>query len=195
MSNPYESPYYEPEKVADPSRTLPQPQQPGLVGQVRIVAVLMIVQGVLELITGAFLIVMSFLAGTVMKDVFANNPNIPPEGKGPSPEVMSNILFGTYAIMGISGLLLGVLHVFAGYRNFDFRGRALGIVGATAGLAAAVTCYCLPTGLALCIYGLIVYLNQSVEMAFRTRSEGYPSEAILVTFSRYHFEQSGRSAT
>jgi hypothetical protein len=186
MTNPYSSPTGEPGTPFDGSQGLPQPQAPGLVGQVRILAILMIIQGVLELIMGVFLLFMSVMAMTVMKDAFADMPR---SGDGPGPEVMSKFLFATYATMGGAGLLLGVLHTYAGYLNFDFRSRTMGIVGAAGGLVSALTCYCLPTGLALCIYGLIVLLNGPVGMAFDMRRAGYSTDAILATFSRYHYEQ------
>lgn len=195
MSNPYESPF---EVTAAPfatSRPLPPPQAPGLVGQVRIVAILMIVQGVLELLMGCFLVGMSIMAVTVMKDAFANNPGMPPPGQGPSPEVMGNIVFGTYLAMGLGAFVLGLLHCYAGYQNFNFRGRVLGIVASLAGLGAVFTCYCLPTGIALCIYGLIVHCNPSVAAAFQMQAEGYSGDAILATFSRYYYEQSQKTGS
>jgi hypothetical protein len=195
MSNPYESP---PEVISSPSavsRPLPPPQPPGLVGHIRIVAILMIVQGVLELLMGFFLIGMSFMAVTVMKDMFANNPAMPPPGQGPSPEVMGNVLFGTYLSMGIAAFLLGLLHCYAGYQNFNFRGRMLGLIGSLGGLGAIITCYCLPTGIALCVYGLIVHFNASVAAAFQMQAEGFSADAILATFSRYHYEQSRQTVS
>jgi hypothetical protein len=183
------NPYQVPDEALTPppsmeNPALPPPQPPGLVNQVRILAILMIVQGVLEVLMGLFLTGMSVVAVTLMKGAFAKNPNMPPGG--PSAEVMSGILFGIYLLMGIGGLAVGLLHCVAGYKNFHFRGRTLGIIASIGGVASIITMYCFPTGVALCVYGLIVHLNGSVIRAFQMREAGFSSEEVLMAFSRYH---------
>ena len=84
----------------------------------------------------------------------------------------------------MAALAAAVLHVVAGLRNWRFRGRILGIVALAAGMVTVLTCYCLPTAMALGIYGLIVYLNGEVSDAFRMAEAGQSADQIFATFRR-----------
>lgn len=188
MSNPYEAPN---DAVPTTSGTLelPPPQEPGMVGQVRIVSILMMVQGGLDLLAGLGLIGMGVFMGVAMRQGILENPQMQ-QGNGPSPEVMADVISWVYAGLGVVLLIIGTLTAYAGYRNWKFKGRTLGIVAFVAGLGTIFTCYCAPTSLALCIYGMIVYLNAPVATAFRMGEEGFSGDEITMTFSRVRFEQS-----
>jgi hypothetical protein len=178
MSNPYASP----ESMPGPNdsgsdrtqgRTL---GDVGMVRQVVVVAILMIVQGSLEVVVGIFLLVMA----AVMPGVLMNQPGaFGGQGPGaPDAKTIATIATAMYAGMGAVALAVGALKIFAGIRNLKYRGRILGIVALVSGVASMLTCYCLPTGLALLIYGLIVHLNADVARAFQLGQEGYTPDQI-----------------
>jgi hypothetical protein len=109
---------------------------------------------------------------------------MPPEN-GPPTEVFFWTMTVTYGVMAAAAVIVAVLHITAGVRNYRFRGRVLGIVALVGGAAGTLlTCYCIPTGFALGIYGLIVYLNRSVSEAFRMGESGRASSDIFTTFQR-----------
>jgi hypothetical protein len=124
----------------------------GMVGHVRVVAVLLIVQGVFEILFAFFFL--AFLAATMLI---------------PDPDLASlrpvSVLM---AVVSVPALACGVLRMVAGYFNFRFRRRGLGLVGLGAGLVTVMTFYCAATSIALAVYGLIVYLNEAVVAAFET---------------------------
>ena len=126
--------------------------------------------------------------GFAMREGLMDNPQFQ-QGNGPPPEVMINMMSWGYGGVGVVVGIIGVLSILAGYRNWKFKGRTLGIVSLVAGLGTILSCYCLPTSLALCIYGLIVYLNGPVAAAFRMGEEGYSGDEITMTFSRLRFGQ------
>ena len=188
MSNPYETPMGGmPTYSADGS--LPPPQEPGLVGQVRIVSILMMVQGSLDLLVGLGLVGMGIFMGIFMRDVMIHDPQFQ-QGNGATPEFMANMVGGIYGGLGAVIAVLGAMNIFAGYRNWKFKSRVMGIVSLVAGLGTIFTCYCAPTSLALCIYGLIVYLNSPVAAAFRMGEEGYSGDEIIMAFSPIRYGQS-----
>ena len=188
MSNPYEAPSGD---ISTTSGTgpLPPPHEPGLVGQVRIVSILMMVQGSLDLLVGLGLIGMGVFMGIAMREAIMENPQFQ-QGNGPSPDFMVNMMSGIYGGLGVVVGIIGALNIFAGYRNWKFKGRTLGALSLVAGLGTVLTCYCAPTSLALCIYGLIVYLNAPVAAAFRMGEEGYSGDEITMTFSPVRYGQS-----
>jgi hypothetical protein len=69
-------------------------------------------------------------------------------------------------LAGLAASLVGLARLAAGLLNMFLRGRVLGMATVVAGLASSITCCCLPTSLALCCYGLIVYSNADVRRAF-----------------------------
>ena len=143
---------------------------------------MMIVQGALETLAGVGLIVMAaVMPQLIMAEGMRGMPQQPPEG--PQPEQFFWIFTAMYGGMGLAGLIAGVLHIVAGVRNYRFRGRTFGIVAASAGLIAVATCYCLPTAIAVAVYGLIVLLNTEVSDAFAMGEAGYPASDILAHFS------------
>ena len=140
----------------------------GLVGHVPIVAVLLIVQGALESCLGLF-----FLAFAALSLV------LPAEALGGmDPRGMAILML----IVGVPGVVCGPLRIAAGLCNWSYRRRKLGITALGVGLAAIVTGYCAPTAIALAIYGLIVYVNESVVAAFELGTRGRSKAEIQATF-------------
>jgi hypothetical protein len=167
--------------------TLPPAQEPGLVGHVRVVAILMMVQGTLEILMGFFWVTMAALFPT-LTSMMEGQQNQPPP-----PEEALWFIIVLYGGIGVVHLVVGILHAYAGYHNYSFKRRTLGIVALSSGVGTLFGCYCLPTAVALSVYGLIVYLNGPVGRAFTMGDEGYPGDAILVTFSRYRSALSNSS--
>jgi hypothetical protein len=178
MENPYQSPQ-EPSTPFGSGSPMDANRRPrGLVNHVRAIAILMIVQGGLEAFAA---IVFGFFA-VAIGPLMSHQEMQQPPGAAP-PEQFVWIMTGTYGVMATAALLVAILHITAGVRNCRFRGKVLGIVALSAGAAGTLlTCYCIPTGFALAIYGLIVYLNRSVSEAFRMGESGCSSSEIFNTF-------------
>ena len=142
---------------------------------VRVVAILMIVQGVLEFVASLGLAAMAvFMWQAVSQCHDAKTPGRQPSGCS----------LWSMAALRLPHWRLPCLHVVAGLRNWRFRGRTLGIVALAAGMVTVFTCYCLPTAMALGVYGLIVYLNGEVSDAFRMAEAGQSVDQIFATFRR-----------
>ncbi|MEX2118202.1 MAG: hypothetical protein WD847_01225 [Pirellulales bacterium] len=163
--NPYQSPAYPYRDTAYPSEE-GQPFAPqGLATHVPAVAILMMVQGAVEIVVSLFF----FLMVGVLPVAFAAMPAGAPGGgaqPGPPPAAFGRTLATVYAVMGLAAVLGGVLKVVGGWRNFRYRGRVLGIVALSSALASMLTCYCAPTAIALFVYGLIVHLSPETAVAF-----------------------------
>ncbi len=141
--------------------------------QIKVVAILMMIEGVLEGLMGIFLCVM----GPVMMELLKSTPT-PPHGAGaPPPELFGAI----YIAMGIPTLLAGIIKVVAGIRNVSFKSRTLGFIGLGSGLLSFASCYCIPTALGVGIYGLIVYINEKSAQAFQMGDSGMPGDQIVAT--------------
>lgn len=161
MENPYQSPQsIGAEAVASAGG--------GLARHVAVVAILLMVQGGLEILMGGFYV---FLG--VMTAVYAQQEGVRP----------GLAIGGVYGVMGAASLGSGILHAVAGWRNYFFRTRWLGIVALVAGLGALFTCYCFPTSVALMIYGLIVYLNAQSARAFEWGQQGMSREQIVLALT------------
>jgi hypothetical protein len=178
MDNPYQSPQ-EPSTPFGPGAPVNSPYRPrGLVSHVRVVAILMLVQGGFELLAalgiGAMAIVVPRLMDMHMQQQAPNAPQMPVD--------LSLILTVEYIVMASAAFIAAVLNIWAGLENYRFRRRPLGFVALAGGLVSLFTCYCFPTGLLLTIYGLIVYLNGSVSEAFRMGDAGSPPNDIFNTF-------------
>jgi hypothetical protein len=139
----------------------------GLIGHVPIIAALLIVQGGLELLFALFCY--AFIALVYW---------------GPEKELSG--MHGVavlFAFVSVPSLVSGVLRIVAGCFNVRYRRRGLGMTALCLGLATMVTGYCAPTSIALAVYGLIVYVNESVTAAFamgdRGRSVGEIRGAFL----------------
>ncbi len=153
-ANPYQSPEYEeqPQKQPDP-QAFPGP---GKVSQVRLICILMILQGIFELLVSILFLMLAVLFPNVM-----------------------------FVVLGTPALVAGGLHVFAGIVNYRFRNRAAGGIALIAGVGSATTCICMPTTFALTLYGATVYFDRSVIKAFEMGDDGNTAERILAAFQPF----------
>jgi hypothetical protein len=84
--------------------------------------------------------------------------------------------FGLFFLLAVSVTLTacGILKIIAGFCNQRLRGRGLGYAALiSALLPPAVNCWCAPTGLAIMLYGLVVYSRPDVRAAF-ARAQAAP---------------------
>ncbi len=149
-----------------------------MVRQVPVVAVLSIVQGALECLAGVFYAAM----GPMMRTILENVARQQPEARTELPTGFAAGMTAFYVAGGLVVLAVGVLRIVAGIRGLSYRGRVLGIVSLAAGLLSVLTCYCLPTSLALAVYGLIVYLNADVARAFEMGEQGASKAEVQAAF-------------
>ena len=180
MSNPYQSPTHAAPQGRKEPGPLPPPQEPGLAGHIRAVAVLMLLQGFFEVAFGAILTVMAFVFPAGMA-AMAADPQVQAEG-GPDPQVAARMIMTIYLVMGLAGMIPGLVHLAAGFRNVQYRGRTFGIAALALGLGTMPIFICLPTAVILGVYGLVVYLQPSSVKAFEMGEQGYSAEAIYATF-------------
>ena len=124
------------------------------VRQVQVLATAQIVEGSLELMGGL---------------IFGLSPG----GTG------SAELWIAMSLAGLAVALIGLLRIVAGVLTFSFRGRAFGMATLAVGLLSGLTCCCLPTSLALCVYGFVVYMSADVQRAFAQRAAGASVEDVL----------------
>src|SRR5262245_523225 len=99
-----------------------------MANQVPVVAILMIVQGALELIMGAFYVVAALFVRSwfgMMGEAAAKNPGFQ-QGPPGDLQTMSTMVLVVYLAMGAAGLVAGLLHLVAGIRNVRYRGRTFG---------------------------------------------------------------------
>ena len=141
------------------------------VRQVRVVAILLLVEAGLELLAG--LGCLAFGGAVWLIDNFPG-----PSGELEDDKLAIQIMGGVYLGIGVMLLALSALHMFAGYRNLIYRGRTLGIVALASCVLLLPTCYCSVTSLGLMIYGLIIYLQPDVGRAFALVKEGQSVEAM-----------------
>ena len=139
----------------------------GLVGHVPIVASLLLIQGILELLFG-------MLGFGVLLLVML----------GPQKELEGLRGLG-YLMAGAGGVatIAGLLRLVAGLFNLRYRRRGLGLIALGAGLLTLLTGYCAPTAIALAIYGLIVYVNEPVMIAFQLGDSGRSTAEIQRSFA------------
>jgi len=134
----------------------------GLIGHVPIIALLLIAQGILELLFCTlgfgFLSLVYFVPQKELETF---------RGLG--------ILL---AAISAPTLISGLLRIAAGIFNFRYRRRGLGITALLFGLVTMMTAYCAPTAIALAVYGLVVYFNEPVMMAFRMGDSGRPISEV-----------------
>jgi hypothetical protein len=153
----------------------------GLGSHIRIVAILMMIQGGLELMMAVLLLIMGGMMPGVFGAMGAGAP-AGPRQPPPPPVNMGWVLGGIYLGLGVVLLVGAVLKLVAGWRNFYFRGRVMGFVALSSGLVTLLTCYCFPTALALFIYGLIVYLNGQSTRWFALGARGAVVDEIVTTW-------------
>lgn len=153
----------------------------GLVGHVQIVGVLMIVQGLLDVVMALGIGAYSIFLPRIFAEIEAQAAEQGQQGN-PMPENFETMFLVGGSILAVLILCVALLMVFAGWQAIQFRLRVWGIVALCSGMLSALTCYCLPTSLALAVYGLIVFLNPSVMLAFGLREQGFDANAIRYAF-------------
>lgn len=153
---------------------LPGAMAGGLVRHVMPVAILMIIQGALEIVMGVVYLALIVVVPALIADM--------PAGKGMPPAAFQSILAVVYGVMAAGGVIAGPLHVAAGIYGLRFRRRVLGMVALIAGLLSASTIYCAPTAIGLAIYGMITYCNAAVVAAFALGDAGVPAADIRARF-------------
>jgi len=151
---------------------------PGLVRHVLPVAILMLVQGGLELVVSLLCLALT----VAVPFMFPDGGRVSEVGAGPNLAAMRPMMMTIYGVMGAGGLVAGLLHITAGIFGLRFRRRTFGVVALIAGLASITTMYCLPTSVGLAIYGLITYLNPAVVAAFGLGDAGVPAAQIRARF-------------
>jgi hypothetical protein len=183
MSNPYQTPAFDPKHFQDAPSYIPTDTSGySAVNQVRLVAILNGVQGALEIPMGLLTISMGVFIPALIQWEQARNPNA---GRGGPPQEMIWMMTVMYIGLGIPTLAGGIMRVVAAFRNFHFRGRVLGIVSVILGMASVLSCYCAPTALGMAVFGLIVFLNPAVKAAFEMGSQGRASADILAAFGPF----------
>lgn len=162
--NAYASPMHMESKVPVP---MPMSTNSVFVRQVKPLCVCMIIQGVLEILLGIMYGGLGFVA-------FAQ-----PVAVGVQVSMQEQIIgMLVYIILGSIAFVAGVLRIAAGIRGFNFRGYKLGVASHFFGMFNLLTCVCIPTSLALCIWGCIVYFSSEVKYAFQMGAEGHDAREI-----------------
>jgi hypothetical protein len=139
----------------------PRPVRKGMARHIRIVSVLLIIHAALLLILGVVFLGMAAMIEAEFRSMAR---------RVDTPEVLWIGMGGA----GVGVLTVAVIQLVAGIKGLRVRGRALGLVALFSNLMILSTCYCLPTGLGLMIYGLIVYYSSSATRAFAAVEAGVP---------------------
>jgi hypothetical protein len=184
MSNPYQSPAFDPKQFQDqPVYVTTAVSDYGWVNQVRTFAILNAVQGLLEIPMGCMTTGMGAALPAMIRMGKAKNPGGPPLTA--SDETMLWVLSLVYLGIGLPVFTSGILRIIAGWKNYRFKGRTLGMISIIAGLATMFSCYCAPTAVGLLVYGLIIFVNPAVKAAFGMARQGRSPEQILAAFNPY----------
>jgi hypothetical protein len=147
-----------------------------MVGQVKIVGILMVVNGFTVVLAGGTL---AAFGSWVMFAMPA-----PPAGAGGPP---AELLTAIYIALGGMVIACGLLQVVAGYRVMTFRNRVLGLVALFLNILVFLLCNCALTAIAMMVYGLIVLFNSEVARAFEMVGSGASPDEVVGRFTRvYH---------
>ncbi|MCA9063820.1 MAG: hypothetical protein KDA96_12195 [Planctomycetaceae bacterium] len=168
-SNPYSAP------IESPAIVVPDEMRRGRFAQVRVVAILTIVQGSLVVCYG---LVMTGMMGFLIVVSQSQNPAFDPLGGNNAPPGMETMVIFLYGGLGGLMTVTGGLTIHSGIRLLYYRNRVYGIVMLVVGLACMISCYCAPTAIGLAIYGLIVLTNGPVVRAFAMVQEGRSVQEI-----------------
>ena len=93
-------------------------------------------------------------------------------------ESKAELAFWFFLTIGILLLICGFLKILAGARNLKFRSRGLGYAALISSLPPVVTCWCAPTGLAIMVYGLIVYSRPEAREPFDRAETALPQTGL-----------------
>jgi hypothetical protein len=141
--------------------------------QIKVVAILLMVEGGLELLMGIFLCILGPAMTAFMRA--APPPSTAGGGPPPPPELFAAI----YIAMGAPTVVAGILKVIGGIRNVSLKSRTLGFVALGSSVLSLSSCYCIPTAIALGVYGLIVYVNERSAEAFKLVETGMSAEQAI----------------
>jgi len=182
MSNPYQTPAFDPKQFQDQPAYAPGAANDySWVSQIRIFAILNAVQGILEIPMGLFLSGLGIAMPALQRLQKNNNPG----QLGPNEESMFLFITVLYVAIGIPLFISGILRVASAWQNYHFRGRILSLVSIIVGMATLFSCYCAPTAIGLLVYGLILHLNPAVSAAFEMGRQGRTADQILAAFNPY----------
>jgi hypothetical protein len=140
----------------------------GLIDHVSIIAGLMIVQGLMEVLLGFVCLGVAGIVFLVPESEFDRSDKL--------------LIAGIYGFIGIPAVSCAVLRFMAAYYSLHYRRRRLGIAALAIGLLSVMTGLCALTAIALAIYGLVVYVNDSVVAAFRLGDQGRSRAEINALF-------------
>jgi hypothetical protein len=146
-----------------------------MVSQVKIVSILMIVNGALVVLVGLIFSVGGPLVLAMVRST-GHGPRDPDE------RMAMEIAWYVYLVIGIPTVLVGIVTMIAGVRALLFRGRIMALVALFLNIIPMCTMYCAPTSLGLLIYGLIVFFHADVARAFQMVAEGVPAAEVEARF-------------
>ncbi len=181
MSSPYQPSSFDSQQFQD-QPAIPPGTTAGSsnwVKQVRIFAVFNAIQGALE-IMGGFVATASglFFPFLAQMEEFKEA-----QAKEDMPtEEMLWVIGITYVVIGLVLLASGILRIVAGFQNYRFKGRVLGIVSIVLGIAVVFTGVCAPTAIALLVLGLLIFVDPDVIAAFQMARTGRSVSQILAAF-------------
>jgi hypothetical protein len=182
LSGESENPYADHLPVAPSLQPfVPAANQLGTVRQVKVVALLQIALGLLELLMGGFLVAMGFFMNTTAMA----------EAMKTSDKDMLVWMQGFYWIFGGLVAVIACMRLLAGGLNLWYRGYYLSIISLFAGLVSTFTCYCGPLTVGMCIYGLVILFNPAVAYAFELARQGKSPRDILAHFEASSHHQAG----
>ena len=139
MSNPYQTPAFDPKHFQDQPAYAPGAAADfSWVNQVRIFAILNAVQGLLEIPMGLFVAGIGVALPALQKLEQAKGKNAAP--LGPAEESMLLFITVLYVVIGFPLLISGLLRVAAGWQNYRFQGRILSIISIIVGMASLFSC-------------------------------------------------------
>jgi hypothetical protein len=179
--NPYQPPPFDPKQFQDQAAYVGSSTSDyGWVSQVRVFSVLNAVQGVLEIPMGLMTSGVGALFPALIQMAEAENRNA---GQPPPPTEFFWLMAAFYLAIGIPVLISGVVRIIAAIRNYRFRGRTLGMVSIILGLSTMLSCNCAPTAVGLLVYGLILFMNPAVKVAFQMVEQGHSVDQVLAAFN------------
>jgi hypothetical protein len=162
-TNPFASP-------SEYASSMPPPPmgEDGWVKQLPFLGVFMLIEGAMELLYGGFMTTFSFVIPIIM----ANDPNFQRqmEGDPNMPFRPEQFVFWIYFVLGFGPLIAGIARIIGGIFVLRRTGRTFAIAANVIGFACAFGCYCIPTGFATSIYGLVLLLQTPVANAFAQKA-------------------------
>ena len=176
QKNPYAAPL---SSLENPPANSPMGVDGKFVRQVRVLAILMIVQGVLEALFGVYVAAMA----AYMPFAISQTAN---QNQTAQEAMIGQAMIWYLAVYGAVCLIVATFRIVAGILGLQFRGRLLGIISHILGVLMVITCYCTPTAMAICVYGCIVYFNAEVIDAFQMRASGAKTSDILNKYQRWY---------